>query len=115
HTRFSRDWSSDVCSSDLDIGVSQNGVRLTDSNSRSPERATLGIFQLLDRLQGGVMEHPFSHPTVGRIHGMLQIHQVVVGDGSRLTGCTHLTLRCASYHALRFARTRTDGEMLVGD
>src|SRR5690606_2891020 len=37
------------------------------------------------------------------------------GDGSRLTGCTHLTLRCASYHALRFVRTRTDGEMLVGD
>src|SRR5690606_40677925 len=29
HTRFSRDWSSDVCSSDLDIKAVTEGVELT--------------------------------------------------------------------------------------
>src|SRR5690606_10043957 len=28
HTRFSRDWSSDVCSSDLNLGKTQNCLRL---------------------------------------------------------------------------------------
>src|SRR5690606_40399550 len=28
HTRFSRDWSSDVCSSDLDLGVQQEVRRI---------------------------------------------------------------------------------------
>src|SRR6266511_5277542 len=46
HTRFSRDWSSDVCSSDLDDRVVERrlDVRLTDSDvlAHAAPRATAG-------------------------------------------------------------------------
>src|SRR5690606_14269422 len=47
HTRFSRDWSSDVCSSDL-------GARLTSATFRDPEKGRLALDAALDagRLTG---------------------------------------------------------------
>src|SRR5690606_40469546 len=48
HTSFSRDWSSDVCSSDLDVAVRE-------------EHAALGVVQLFDRAPGdvpGLVEAP---------------------------------------------------------
>src|SRR5690606_40033681 len=51
HTRFSRDWSSDVCSSDLVVGKGIHRVFLVDGKkNRLP----------VNRRRGGV--HDFSHP-----------------------------------------------------
>src|SRR5205809_4676367 len=39
HTRCSRDWSSDVCSSDLDPGAEPRGARRSRAPPRTPRRA----------------------------------------------------------------------------
>src|SRR5690606_27881183 len=49
HTRFSRDWSSDVCSSDLALGTIADVVRL-DANNR------LLVTQGLQRMRNGRMQ-----------------------------------------------------------
>src|SRR5690606_40959277 len=41
HTRFSRDWSSDVCSSDLPIALFTEWMKF--SNALLPRLATIGI------------------------------------------------------------------------
>src|SRR5690606_41014798 len=38
HTRFSRDWSSDVCSSDLFAYAQRNGDQVDDQGGPEPER-----------------------------------------------------------------------------
>src|SRR5690606_39936649 len=54
HTRFSRDWSSDVCSSDLDISEVPKrkliSERLPLEESTVPEDAVYGVAQLLLRM-----------------------------------------------------------------
>src|SRR5690606_28440453 len=76
HTRFSRDWSSDVCSSDLIIGVSSDLFFTAEENretykqlARSSDRVRYGEvvtvhghdaflieFEQLEKLIGGVFE-----------------------------------------------------------
>src|SRR5690606_40829952 len=68
HTRFSRDWSSDVCSSDLDAGVA--GIQLPELREietrkrlfqlypdaremRPPEEIELAIEGIVATLRGG--------------------------------------------------------------
>src|SRR6266511_5562686 len=64
HTRFSRDWSSDVCSSDL---IGRGDARRAEGppvesapegdDARSPGDATCELQRGLDRLRAGVEEH----------------------------------------------------------
>src|SRR5690606_39502777 len=53
HTIFSRDWSSDVCSSDLDHLLDEGAVHLVDQASRLKARTDLveGAARLLGRGQ----------------------------------------------------------------
>src|SRR5207302_7268559 len=56
HTRFSRDWSSDVCSSDLLedddhlVGLGTTGSRVRQSRPLGPSGASrIGMFRFADR------------------------------------------------------------------
>src|SRR5690606_39775244 len=40
HTRFSRDWSSDVCSSDLELGAMARAVEVFRENGRRVHQLT---------------------------------------------------------------------------
>src|SRR5690606_40187862 len=54
HTRFSRDWSSDVCSSDLAPASAPKATPLHDADDQEPglQRIPTGIGEL-DRVLGG--------------------------------------------------------------
>src|SRR5690606_40612293 len=43
HTRFSRDWSSDVCSSDLWKTIDQNGNRIQQVETISGQQYVTGV------------------------------------------------------------------------
>src|SRR5690606_40946575 len=58
HTRFSRDWSSDVCSSDLLAGMVVSAFALTDGDPLSLMRALTPIFDFEPRGNGA--EEPIA-------------------------------------------------------
>src|SRR5690606_39815059 len=45
HTRFSRDWSSDVCSSDLSLSAK---ISMSEQSPPAPPLLTSGVFTILD-------------------------------------------------------------------
>src|SRR5690606_39379795 len=76
HTRFSRDWSSDVCSSDLQIATSTYATRYSNCNrvgvvaqpctsSRLNRNELVLLFSF--NAQAGVPTKPlmFSEPSIG--------------------------------------------------
>src|SRR3712207_7027857 len=78
HTRYWRDWSSDVCSSDLESPILDDRRHL----ARYPEPAPLLLHRhrpvrLLDRLDDGVLiERPYG----AQIYD-LRAHAVLLGQG----------------------------------
>src|SRR5690606_40794724 len=89
HTRFSRDWSSDVCSSDLqDIGVGNLGP------GHLPARHAN---QLAQRLKGRQPRHIFVSddlhgvelPLVGRKRGAWRSEERRVGKECRSRGAAY--------------------------
>src|SRR5690606_39620803 len=46
HTRFSRDWSSDVCSSDLGLSASNSSVNFSFVNSFTNQLLPNGTYEL---------------------------------------------------------------------
>src|SRR5690606_40288667 len=69
HTRFSRDWSSDVCSSDLEAGPFSRRFRRCPRNGRRVEKpqrplcSTHGKARFRD-----AMTHPLASPETGLSH-----------------------------------------------
>src|SRR5690606_39739916 len=49
HTRFSRDWSSDVCSSDLDIGKARDRPRPAEDLRLQPVAARALLQETVDQ------------------------------------------------------------------
>src|SRR5690606_39291152 len=47
HTRFSRDWSSDVCSSDLEVHLALDAEHLVRERQVAPDQAAVGALLLL--------------------------------------------------------------------
>src|SRR5690606_39278799 len=61
HTRFSRDWSSDVCSSDLSVHFSLHSIIPFHIPHIAFEIATRGILVGLSRCEYGLLtDHSFS-------------------------------------------------------
>src|SRR5256884_3981285 len=78
HTRCSRDWSSDVCSSDL-LTVGPNGNVKADLNAREiiVRGKVEGKVIARDKLQIG---------STGQITGEVQTNRLVIEDGATLRG-----------------------------
>src|SRR5690606_39819952 len=70
HTRFSRDWSSDVCSSDLggvEVGALQLAVPPADAGGvDEPPCGAAQLDQLVDRVAGGARHRVDQHPLLTR-------------------------------------------------
>src|SRR5690606_40617326 len=68
HTRFSRDWSSDVCSSDLERAVEEAGA-LTPAGGTQPEAGS--VFN-----NGGAIFAAKGFKQPGNHSGQLQGHKI---------------------------------------
>src|SRR5690606_31264253 len=61
HTRFSRDWSSDVCSSDLVVSVSHKAGHYTDSRQQARGHSEgVGVAVTIADLLVGIEHHADS-------------------------------------------------------
>src|SRR5690606_39995789 len=69
HTRFSRDWSSDVCSSDLGPAQLLAGARGDVQGHDLVEVLRRTLAQLLDRLLPGAEELLLGHCALPRVRG----------------------------------------------
>src|SRR5690606_41089986 len=75
HTRFSRDWSSDVCSSDL------CSVTLIDKHGDRPFHDTADLKHLLEYVAARILEIDDDHIGIDRIDAGEQIsHLLDAGD-----------------------------------
>src|SRR5690606_40021328 len=89
HTRFSRDWSSDVCSSDLRWVRETPKVRSVPHSLRIPNvtPAKAGAYgplqERLRRLGARTDPPPLSPPQIGRASGRERLYNAL--DGARLT------------------------------
>src|SRR5690606_41029092 len=68
HTRFSRDWSSDVCSSDLTFLARIESITVLDNGDDAPESATalLGSMKILVPMAGLIDKQAELARQIGR-------------------------------------------------
>src|SRR5690606_40496480 len=100
HTIFSRDWSSDVCSSDLHGADGLAGVRLPPASRRAEPESAVAF------LRRRILEHPEPVTLVAlapqtNLALLLRTHPEVVGNIAQngRTSCRGSRTRdgCASY------------------
>src|SRR5690606_40737341 len=86
HPRFSRDWSSDVCSSDLDRTVQLTGVtRLADHDvglavDLVGDLLRVGLVLLVTRLDGGALDFEGLQVGGGGPAGLVARQKEVTGE-----------------------------------
>src|SRR5690606_40963764 len=85
HTRFSRDWSSDVCSSDLS-SVPTRWLSASRARFRVALEAESHLVGTLDALQGAVEQRFVSGTQVGRQARLVGAETVEIGRASRREG-----------------------------
>src|SRR5690606_36068736 len=81
HTRFSRDWSSDVCSSDLDRLVVQHGAVVDGGDT--------GADGGLDALGAVRVRGDLALGHLGRVHDRPNLFRIDLQDADRIAGREH--------------------------
>src|SRR5690606_41852300 len=112
HTRFSRDWSSDVCSSDLDMERHYSPGRTWEALARS----VLPLFEtgdVLDIASGDGVLAELLAPHAHRYVCIDSSRRVVAAAGERLRHYRNVEVREADMHALPFKDASFDLVVLM--
>ena len=81
--------------------------------ARHKDGAALRVFDLAKRFQCAVMHHPASTIAVSRVDRVLQIHQIVVRHGQRLTRSARLAHGGLGYYAVGLAGASANNVVFI--
>src|SRR5690606_15281962 len=97
HTRFSRDWSSDVCSSDLFVVLVMIGLTLSAFLTKHSEKAQFRVAAYNIRYAAQIDEESGNGWVIrkGPLASLIQRHQFDIvgtqeGDGNQMNDLKHL-------------------------
>src|SRR5690606_39630160 len=80
HTRFSRDWSSDVCSSDLDLALYVVDARQADhfiQVFRAARKGSVAGKMRMEHIPFGTMNGPDGKPFKTREGGVVSLRDLI--------------------------------------
>src|SRR5690606_39387765 len=81
HTRFSRDWSSDVCSSDLYQGIKARGSGYVDGGLYANNPAMVGLAQALHSVLQGLSTQQTEAPRESGLADTTGLLLLSLGNG----------------------------------